>query len=56
MPVLGAPANHPRQIEFSSAIKANPVGTVFNGEHPTHVTMPAAKGKPENPKQRVHRS
>jgi hypothetical protein len=56
MPALGSLASHLWQIEFSSAIEANPVGAVFNGEHAAPVTMTASKNKLKNPKQRVHRS
>jgi|HubBroStandDraft_6_1064221.scaffolds.fasta_scaffold99142_3 hypothetical protein len=43
------------QIEFCSTIEADPIGAVFDGEHAAAVTVPAAKDKLENPKQRVHR-
>jgi len=44
------------QIEFMSTIETDPVGTMFNREHATHVSVMAAKGKLEKPKQQVHRS
>jgi hypothetical protein len=45
-----------RYIEFTSTIEAYPVGTMFNREYATHVLVMTAKGKLENPKQRIHRS
>jgi hypothetical protein len=44
------------QIEFASTIKADPVGALFDGEHPASVTVTASENKLEDPKQRIHRS
>ena len=44
------------QLEFPSTVKADPVCAVFDREHTAEVTVPAAKGKLENPKQRSHQS
>lgn len=37
-----------RQVEFPSAVEANPVCAVFNREHAAHVTVPAPKNKLED--------
>ena len=39
------------QLEFPSTVEADPVCAVFDREHTAEVTVPAAKGKLENPKQ-----
>ena len=44
-----------RQVEFPSAIEADPVRPFLDREDATQVTVMASKRKLENPKQRVHR-
>jgi len=48
------PVGHIRQLEFPSTIKADLIRTVLDGEHATHTTVTASKGKLENPEQRIH--
>jgi len=49
MALPGEGALSPPQIEFCSTIEADPVGAVFDGEHATSVTVPAAKNELETP-------
>jgi hypothetical protein len=44
------------QVEFPSTVEADLVGTVFDGEDPTLMTMSAAKEKLENPNKKFHKS
>jgi hypothetical protein len=45
-----------RQVEFPSALDANAVRAVPDGEHTAEVTMPTAKDKLEKGPQRFHTS
>jgi hypothetical protein len=44
------------QVEFATAIEADPICPVLDGEHSTQMAMVAPKGKFENPKQGVRHS
>lgn len=44
------------QVKFPSTVEADLVCTVFDGEHPALMTMPAAKEKLGNPNKRFHKS
>jgi len=44
------------QIELLPTVEADLVCAVFDREHTAEVTVPAAKGKLENPKQWFHQS
>jgi hypothetical protein len=44
------------QIEFPSAVEANPVCAVFNREHTAEVTVPAPKNKLEDTQDQFHKS
>lgn len=45
-----------RQVEFPSAVEANPVCAVFNREHAAQVTVPAPKNKLEDTQDQLHKS
>ncbi len=45
-----------RQVEFPSTVKADFVRAVFDREHATEVTVPAAKEELKDPKQQFHTS
>jgi hypothetical protein len=44
------------QIELLPTVEADVVCTAFDGEHPTLMTVSAAKEKLENPKKAFHKS
>ena len=44
------------QVEFPSTIEADPIRAMFDGEHATEVTVPAAKEELEHPEQHFHKS
>lgn len=45
-----------RQIEFPSAVEANPVCAVFNREHTAEVAVAASKNELEDTQKHVHKS
>jgi hypothetical protein len=50
---LRRPANT-GQVEFSTAVKADLIGSAFDGENAAQVPMPAAKNKLQHARERFH--
>ena len=45
-----------RQVEFSSAVKADFISAMLNGEHTAEMMMPAAKKELEKTQEEFHKS
>ena len=45
-----------KQVEFSSAVKADFVSAILNGEHTAEMMMPAAKEELEKTQKQFHKS